>query len=385
MSATNVPQARLDDPVAGSLVGAIPATALVYIVLNVGDGDCQLLLLPADATGQRKLVIVDAVRASKLQALVVAFDTAGVLGAAGPQVEIVVATHPHADHIRGVPTILDAYAPIAADPSSPEVWEPGYRHMSGMYLDILDRIAEHGLRRTVVTAGMTRYIGQTRITVLAPATALQRRFDSYGVDINNASVCLKVDYPATRVVSEATGMGVTHSFIDEAVGSTLVLGADAQMLSWSNVLVDFPQLGPERTVVTEALQIAGGTTPLHADVFKVPHHGSKHGLTLELVEAVAPGVSIVSSVHSGGKYEFPHEVAIAQLREAVDAIATKPTEQHAPDEDLALLFTGSDVDPTGEPAGSVCVICPVAGKRQFWRLMDSSTANIDLDRARKVL
>lgn len=385
MAATAVPQDRLEDPVAGGLVAAIPATALVYVVVNVGDGDCQLLLLPADATGRRKLVVVDVIRASKLQALVAAFDRAGVLGPDGPRAELVVATHPHADHIRGVPTILDAYAPSAPDAGAPEVWEPGYRHMSGMYLDILDRVAAHGLRRTIVTAGMTRYIGQTRITVLAPATALQRRFDSYGVDINNASVCLKVDYPATRVVREASGMGVTHSFIDEAVGSTLVLGADAQMLSWSNVLVDFPQLGPERTVVTEALQIAGGTTPLSAHVFKVPHHGSKHGLTLELVEHVAPSVSIVSSVRSGGKYQFPHEVAIAQLREAVNAIATKPTEEHEPDEDLALLFTGSAVDPTGEPAGSVCVICPVAGRRQFWRLMDSPEADIDLDRARKVV
>lgn len=380
MAATDVPDARLGAPAVGSLVAAIPATALAYFVVNVGDGDCQLLLLPADATRQRKLVIVDVIRASKLQALVGDLATAGVLGPGGAQVEIVVATHPHADHIRGVPTILDAYAA-----SEPELWEPGYRHMSGMYLDILDRVARYDLRRTIVTAGMTRYIGQTKITVLAPATALQRRFDSYGVDINNASVCLKVDYPATRVVRAATGLGVTHSFIDDAVANTIVLGADAQMLSWSNVLVDFPQLGPERTVVTEALQIAGGTTPLHADVFKVPHHGSKHGLTLELVEAVSPAVSIVSSVRSGGKYEFPHEVAMAQLREAVNAIATKPTEQHDPDEDLKLMFTGSAVGPTGEPAGSVCVICPVAGRLQFWRLMDSATDDIDLDRARKVL
>jgi hypothetical protein len=231
---------------------------------------------------------------------------------------------------------------------------------------------------------MSRYIGQTRITVLAPAIALQQRFDSYGVDINNSSVCLKVDYPATRVVREAAGLGVTHSFIDDDVGQTLILGADAQMLSWSSVLMNFPQLGPERTVVTQALKIAGGTMPLRADVFKVPHHGSKHGLTLELIEAVTPKVSIVSSVHSGGKYHFPHEVAIAQLREAVNAIATKPTSQHAPDEDLALLFTGSNVDPTGEPAGSVCVICQLNGRRQVWRLMDAADVNIDLDAARRV-
>jgi beta-lactamase superfamily II metal-dependent hydrolase len=379
MAASDVPVGRLDKASPGSLAAAMTATTLVYITLNVGDGDCQLLLLPADARGQRKLVIVDVVRAAKLLALIDDLEHAGVLGPDGAQLDVIVATHPHADHIRGIPTVLDALVA-----SRPEVWEPGYRHVSGMYLDILDRIAQYGLDRTVVTAGMTRYIAQTRITVLAPAVSLQRRFDSYGVNINNSSVCLKVDYPATRVVREATDMGVTHSFIDDSIGQTLILGADAQMLSWSHVLMDFPQLGPQPSAVSEALRIAGGTQPLNASVFKVPHHGSKHGLTLELVEAITPKVSIVSSVHSGGQFYFPHDVAIAQLREGVNAIATKPATKHQPDEDLAVLFTGSTVESTADPVGSVCVICQVGGQREIWRMMDAAASNIDLDDARRM-
>ena len=71
------------------------------------------------------------------------------------------------------------------------------------------------------------------------------------------------------------------------------------------MLRDFPQLGPVSTPVTAALKLAGGTQPLRADVFKVPHHGSKHGLTLELVEAIKPKISIVSSVRSGGQLRIP--------------------------------------------------------------------------------
>jgi beta-lactamase superfamily II metal-dependent hydrolase len=379
MAATDVPAGRLAPAAAGSLVAAMAPTALVHVTVNVGDGDCQLILLPADRAGRRRIMLVDVVRADKLLALIGDLDAAGVLGPGGPLVELVVATHPHADHIRGIPTILDAFAA-----SRPELWEPGYRHKSGMYLDILERVARHDLRRSVVSAGLMRHIGQTRITVLAPAVSLQRRFDSYGVDVNNASVCLKIDYPATQVIRDVTALGVKHSFIDHDIGQTLVLGADAQMLSWSQVLVDFPQLAPQRTPVTEALRIAGGTTPLRADVFKVPHHGSKHGLTLELVEAIAPKVSVVSSVRSGGQFEFPHDVAIAQLREAVNARATKPGVPHDPDDHLALLYTGSHVA-GGGPAGSVCVICELGGRRQVWRLMDGAAADVDLDAARKLL
>jgi beta-lactamase superfamily II metal-dependent hydrolase len=377
MPATDLPDVRLGP--AGGLLGAIKPDTLIYLALNVGDGDCQLVVLPADQSGQRRMIVVDAIRASKLRDLVADLDAAGVLGPGGPQLELVVATHPHADHIRGIPAVLDAYAA-----SKPEVWDPGYRHVSGMYMDILDRVSRHGLQRTVVSAGMTRILGDTRITVLAPSVSLQRKFDTYGVNVNDASVSLKLDYPASQVIREVEHGKAKLSYIDFDIGRTLILGADAQFESWAQVIHDFPQLGPVSTPVTAALRLSGGTQPLLADVFKVPHHGSKHGLTLELVEAIKPKVSIVSSVRSGGSYEFPHDVAMAQLREAIDARSSSPGSQHDPDDKLILLFTGSDMD-TGGPAGSVCVLCQIVGKPQVWRMMDGADASIDLGAARRLL
>ena len=122
MPATDLPDLRLGPP--GGLVAAIESNTLIYVALNVGDGDTQLVVLPADQSGQRRMIVVDTIRASKLQKLIDDLDAAGILGPGGPQVEIVVATHPHADHIRGIPAILDAYAA-----GKPEVWEPGYRHV----------------------------------------------------------------------------------------------------------------------------------------------------------------------------------------------------------------------------------------------------------------
>jgi hypothetical protein len=55
---------------------------------------------------------------------------------------------------------------------------------------------------------------------------------------------------------------------------------------------------------------------LRAEILKVPHHASKHGVTLGLVELVQPSVTLVSSVGGGGKYNFPHLVALEAIREA---------------------------------------------------------------------
>jgi hypothetical protein len=42
--------------------------------------------------------------------------------------------------------------------------------------------------------------------------------------------------------------------------------------------VGFPQLGPEPTAVSQGLSMARGNEPLSAQVLKVPHHASRHGI-----------------------------------------------------------------------------------------------------------
>jgi beta-lactamase superfamily II metal-dependent hydrolase len=363
-----------------SLVAEIADDTLAYFALNVGDGDCQLILLPVGQDGVRRMIIVDAIRANKLIALIDALTAESILGNP-PKLELVVATHPHADHIRGIPKVLDQYLS-----SDPELWDPGYRHASGMFMDIMNRVARHGLKRTVVTSGMSRTIANTRITVLAPSIMLQRQFDTYGVNVNDASVTLKIDYPASSVVKKQSGKRTTLATTTDATdGNALVLGADAQLRSWGQVLAEFPQLGPETTPVTTALRSSGGIHPLRAHIFKIPHHGSKHGLTLELVEAISPKISIVSCGRSGGKYQFPHEVALNQIREAVNARSSTPGVNHDPDDELVIAFTGSQLkDGATGPAGSVCVLCPPKGAPTVWRMLDDVDDDLDLTKARRV-
>ena len=92
----------------------------------------------------------------------------------------------------------------------------------------------------------------------------------------------------------------------------------------------FHELHTERSAAAKALRVALGTDPLKADVFKEPHHMSKHGLNLELVEQVSPALSLVSSV------------AVSQdaLREALQATSSDKVARKA-DHELGIHYTSA--------------------------------------------
>jgi hypothetical protein len=372
MPAADVETARLGAP--GGFTGAVRKTDLVYFVLNVGDGDTQLLLLPEDARGHRRCVVVDCIRAEKLFALLDALAETPLLPEITPLLCLVVATHPHDDHISGMAQLLRRFG----DEHVAEVWEPGYYHTSGSYMKMMREIEDHDIAHLQPAAGTTRFIGGVKVTVLAPSVSLRNRFDSYGIDINNASIALKLDFPAARTY-ERDGERV---YLRLPTTQTLILGADAQTDSWAAVGSDFPQLGPESTAVTKALQRARGTEPLSAQVFKIPHHGSKHGMNLELVETIKPAVSIVSSVHDGGRYHFPHAVTQAALREALAPISSKPGTDHPADADISILYTGSrELDAAGAdlgPVGTVAMLVGAGGRREVWRFGDAASDKLAL-------
>ena len=364
----------------GGFLAACRPTDLVYFTLNVGDGDTQLLLLPEHEKGKRYCMVVDCIRAEKLFKLIEDLADTGLLGEVEPLLALVVATHPHDDHISGMAALLRRFG----NEHVGELWEPGYYHTSGAYIEMMRELEDLDIGHLQPAGGTTRYLDQVRLTVLAPGIVLRNKFDSYGVNINNASIVLKIDFPAARILER----GPDRTLMRLGSTQTLILGGDAQTHSWGQVLTDFPQLGPASTAVTDALRKSGGTTPLDAQVFKVPHHGSKHGLNLELVEAIHPAISIVSSVHAGGKYHFPHDVTQAALREAIDPISSKPEDHHKPDPELNILYTASrEVKGARKPAdvgplGTVGLLVGTGGRQEIWRFGDEPTDDVDLSKGR---
>jgi hypothetical protein len=127
--------------------------------------------------------------------------------------------------------------------------------------------------------------------------------------------------------------------------------------------------------------MALGADPLRAQVFKVPHHASKHGVTLELVELIRPTLTLISSAGGGGKYNFPHTVAQESVREALEALAST-SKEHSPDYDLGIHYT-SATDSEGAALGSVAIVSsPTGRKRELWRFGDRPGETIDLTKAR---
>ena len=359
--------------------GSLRKDDLVYFLVNVGDGDMQLVLLPEAPGGGRRAIVVDCATTKKLPALVDALRGAGLLTEppkGRPLFELVVATHPHEDHIGGMDEFLDKHGHEVG-----EFWEPGYFHTGSSYMEMMRAIedienAGNDLRHSQPTSGYTRYLGPVQVQVLTPAIRLRNKFDTYGVEINNSSIALRLEYPASRLRIDPE----SREFV-RVKAKRLLLGADAQTLSWANALEDFPSLEPEASPTAKALRAALGNDPLKADVFKVPHHLSKHGLSLELVEKIAPPWSLVSSVAGGGKYNFPHAVSQEALREARQA-ASSGKVARKPDHELGIHYTSAR-DDTGKALGTIAMVVPPKGDPAMWRFGDEPGDTVDLAAGRR--
>lgn len=376
-------------PAPGALLGAIAADpgALVYFLVNVGDGDTQLLLLPPDSNdGVRRLMIVDVATPKKLPALIESLHRAGLIEQPGTtgQIKLLVATHPHFDHIGGMSDLLDHFN----GPSGciDQFWEPGYFFPTPSFHNLMAMLeSSPWIRRLQPTAGTTLTLDAVRVTVTGPGVGLRNRFDTYGVEINDSSITMMIDFPAGRVFAEPAGKRVNRRASPQP-SHRLLLGGDAQFTSWAQTTVDFPDLVQEQNAaLAKELRAARGRDYLSADLFKISHHASKHGVNLELLERVGAPIALVSSVAGGGKYGFPHLLAMEAAREARQATTTKGAARQS-DQKLGIHVTGCKLD-TGKPAGSIAVVVSrTAGRKlRMFRLCDGPAAAIDLTAAREVL
>lgn len=394
-----VPDASLADPevAPGSFVNAIndDPEALVYFLLNVGDGDTQLLLLPPDSgDGIRRLVIVDVATPNKLPKLIAALSAVQVNGkplieppGSERQIRLLVATHPHFDHIGGMSDLINRYG--NPDPTFPPCiemfWEPGYFFPSASFHNVMVSLeSTPRIRRLQPTSGTTMTLDWVRLTALGPGIGLRNRFDTYGVEINDSSITLMVEFPANALFAQESEHGLNRRAAP-VPSRRLLLGGDAQFSSWAQATVDFPDLVQEQNAtLAKELRAAQGRDYLAADLIKISHHASKHGVNIELLERVGAPIALVSSVAGGGKYGFPHLLAMEAAREARQPTTTKGTARKS-DQELGIHVTGSKLD-SGKPAGSIAVVVSNVAQRalRLFRFGDTPTASIDLAAAREV-
>jgi hypothetical protein len=375
-----IPSSQFDPP--ADFAAAVEDHDLVYFCCNVGDADAQLLLLPGRPPHHhRRAVVIDAGITHKVNRLLNACVDHGLLprdpvtGDLAPdEIALVVATHPHADHINGMPRLLSMFGKQIV-----EYWDSGYWHPISAFHATMAELEKRQSVYLQPASGTRRWIHQTLVTVLSPAVGLRNRFDSYGIEINNSSLSLRIDYPAARVLRRDQ----QRRLIERDRSVRLVLGADAQTESWAHVLTDFPQLHARDNAASRAISAATGIDHLNADVLKISHHGSNRGVNFEHIPRIDPKVTRVSCADRSRQHNFPHRVTQELVREALQSTEGLG-EPRDPDWKLNLFYTADTLANQAGQLGTIAMrLRP--GMRELWRLCDAhnDTSGFDLTQARR--
>lgn len=230
----------------------VSAAAQVQVhFLDVGQGDC--ILIRSHAGG---LLLIDAgVQAMGTSVVVPYLQAEGI-----EEIDAVVMTHPHADHIGGLIPVLEQI-PVKRIYSNYQV------HTTQLYerlllliesLDIPFLLAEPGVKIEIP--------GIDSIQVLHPSQPL-------GSDLNNNSIVVRMDVD-----------GVGFLFTGDIEKT-----AEAQLLK-------------EQADLT-------------ADIIKVPHHGSNTSSHQEFIDAVGPKIAVIQ-VKEGNSYDHPDAVVVQRYQAA---------------------------------------------------------------------
>lgn len=173
--------------------------------------------------------------------------------------ELIIATHAHADHIGG-------FVPILDDLMVAEVWYNGQTHTTRTFERFIDAVLESDAAYHEPTRGETRAYGKLILEVLHPTS------------------------------SAAEYEGHLH---DKNIVVRAVFG------EFSVLLTGDAESDVEQELIEEELELT-------STVLKMGHHGSRTSSTLPFVEVISPEVAVYQA-GEGNRYGHPHDEALASV------------------------------------------------------------------------
>ncbi|MFC1983619.1 lamin tail domain-containing protein [Chloroflexota bacterium] len=185
----------------------------------------------------------------------------GVVGYISPYVdgalEVLVATHPHADHIGGLITVLQQF-------DIKEVWHNGDSSTSNTYTEFMFAVQTEGAEVNIGKRGDNIVVADLSFNVLNPA--------SLSGTTNNNSLVLALSFG----------------------GIDFLFTGDAEQEAESSMLISSVVPVPD------------------VNILKVGHHGSNTASSQDFIKATNPEVAIYMA-GSGNSYGHPHQETLIAL------------------------------------------------------------------------
>jgi competence protein ComEC len=218
--------------------------------LEVGQGDSALIQYNGTT------ILIDAGEADAGPGIVAYLKDRGI-----QDIDILIATHPHSDHIGGMQDVLKNF-------NVKRVIDSGMPHTTTTYQKFLDTIDKKNIPYSTMKQGdsFSPATGLTFLVLSAPDGSKDQ-------DLNDGSIVLRATYGRVNILFEA-----------------------------------------DAGTATEATMMNSGL-PLESQVLKVAHHGSPHGTGSAFLGQVRPEVAIIS-VGAGNSFNHPAENTIIRLENA---------------------------------------------------------------------
>lgn len=225
----------------------VPGQKLKVSYIDVGQADSILIQIP-----NGKNVLIDAGNNGDANTITSYLKKQNV-----SKLDIVIATHPHEDHIGSMDKVINTF-------DIGQVIMPRKDSTTQTYKDMIMAIQNKGLKITEAKAGLKLDLGsEVNALLLAPNSTIYE-------DVNNYSAVLKLSYG----------------------NNTFLFEGDAQEQSENEML--------------------NAGYNLKADVLKVGHHGSNTSSSSAFLSKVQPKYAIIS-VGKGNSYGHPANVTIDKL------------------------------------------------------------------------